>query len=71
MFLRISAADSSKVTKTPGNPSSIPAARNCTAKIVFPLPAVPDMSVVRFRGSPPFAMMSKLEIPVAIFSTAR
>ena len=42
----------------------MPAARNCTAKTVLPLPAVPEMSVVRFFGSPPLAMMSKLEIPV-------
>src|SRR4051794_41068991 len=70
MFLRTSAADSSKVTKTPGSPSSIPAARKCTAKTVLPLPAVPEMRGVRFFCRPPLAMMSRLEIPVRSFSTA-
>jgi hypothetical protein len=47
----------------------MPAARNCTANTVFPLPAVPDSSVVRFTGSPPFAMTSKLAIPVGSLRT--
>ena len=36
---------------------------------VFPLPAVPERSVVRPSGSPPFAMRSKLGMPVASFCT--
>jgi len=70
MLARMSSADSSKVTKTPFSPFAIPAARNCTAKTVLPLPAVPEINVVRFFGSPPLAMTSRLEIPVRSFSTA-
>ncbi len=50
----MSSARSSKVTKTPGSPAvSMPAARNCAAKTVLALPAVPEISVVRPYGRPP------------------
>jgi hypothetical protein len=64
----MSAAVSSKVTKTPFSPARIPAARNCIANTVLPLPAVPEISVVRCLGRPPFATTSKLAIPVLSFS---
>src|SRR4051812_27487531 len=48
----------------------MPDARNWIANTVLPLPAVPDTSVVRFFGNPPFAITSKLSIPVGSFSIA-
>ncbi len=41
-----------------------------SASAVLPLPAVPETSVVRCFGRPPFAMTSKLAIPVGSFSTS-
>ncbi len=37
--------------------------------MVFPLPAVPEIRVVRPLGMPPFAISSKPGIPVSNFST--
>ncbi len=51
---RMSSARSSKVTKTPDSPrASMLVARNCAAKTVLTLPAVPETKVVRPLGTPP------------------
>ena len=60
MFWRMSSGESSKVTNTPGSPSPrMPLGEELRGEDVLALPAVPAMSVERWRGSPPSAMASK------------
>src|SRR5688500_16399450 len=66
---RMSSADSSNVTNTPGSPALIPSARNWAAKTVLPLPGVPVTSVVRPADRPPLATRSKPGMRVASLGT--
>ena len=69
ILLRMSSGVSSKVTKTPGSPRCrIPSARNCVTKTVFALPAVPETSVARPFGNPPYEIWSNPVMPVGSFS---
>jgi hypothetical protein len=71
MFCRMSRGDSSKVTKTPFLTGRDARGQELHANTVLPLPAVPERRVVRFCGSPPSAIRSKLAMPVASFRTPR
>ena len=63
-FAAMSWGVSSNVASTPGCPNCLtPSMRNCTAKTVLPLPAVPTTTVVRRSDRPPMDRSSKPAIP--------
>ena len=66
------AADSSKLTSTPGSPyCRAPATRNSSPSSDLPAPALPATSVTLPLGSPPPVISSSPRIPVGAFSSSR